>query len=180
MTRTRDKRCFRLFTATSMIRGRKTEIAECPYVFVKCFTPRVDYLPMWEMWRPCVGCCLMGDWETTKNLSCAVEPDTLSCLLSPEERQKYGFCGDNEKLAQNYREIERQLRQLRQITKRTEQSKTVPILTPSLAKSSTSSKTAATATSRSCGSSTRRRTTSSTLTATSRGFRSDALPAPAG
>ena len=61
-----------------------------PYVFVKCFTPRVDYLPMWEMYGDhAKGCCLIIDWETTKNLSCAVE--TLSCLLSPEERQKYGF-----------------------------------------------------------------------------------------
>lgn len=38
-----------------------------PYVFVKCFTPRVDYLPMWEMYGDhAKGCCLIIDWETTK------------------------------------------------------------------------------------------------------------------
>lgn len=90
-----------------------------PYVFVKCFTPRVDYLPMWEMYGDhAKGCCLIIDWETTKNLSCAVEPTLYHVCYLRKNAKNMVLRGDNEKLAQNYKEIERQLRQLRQITKR--------------------------------------------------------------
>lgn len=90
-----------------------------PYVFVKCFTPRVDYLPMWEMYGDhAKGCCLIIDWETTKNRSCAVEPTLYHVCYLRKNAKNMVLRGDNEKLAQNYKEIERQLRQLRQIAKR--------------------------------------------------------------
>lgn len=38
-----------------------------PYVFIKCFTPRIDYLPMWEMYGDhAEGCCLVINWKKTK------------------------------------------------------------------------------------------------------------------
>lgn len=90
-----------------------------PYVFVKCFTPRVDYLPMWEMYGDhAKGCCLIIDWETTKTRSCAVEPTLYHVCYLRKNAKNMVLRGDNEKLAQNYKEIERQLRQLRQIAKR--------------------------------------------------------------
>lgn len=37
-----------------------------PYVFVKCFTTKIDYLPMWEMYgKHAEGCCLVIDWKKT-------------------------------------------------------------------------------------------------------------------
>jgi len=45
-----------------------------PYVFLKCFTSQIDYLPMWEMYgNHAQGCCLVVDWQKTffenKNIS---------------------------------------------------------------------------------------------------------------
>ena len=37
-----------------------------PYVFLKCFTSQIDYLPMWEMYgNHAQGCCLVIDWQKT-------------------------------------------------------------------------------------------------------------------
>ena len=37
-----------------------------PYVFVKCFTQLVDYLPMWKTYGDdAAGCCIVIDWNTT-------------------------------------------------------------------------------------------------------------------
>lgn len=44
--------------------GRRS--VKVPYVFVKCFTSQIDYLPMWEMYgNHAEGCCLVIDWNTT-------------------------------------------------------------------------------------------------------------------
>lgn len=38
--------------------------ARYPYVFIKCFTPQIDFLPMWEMYGDhAEGCCLVIDWN---------------------------------------------------------------------------------------------------------------------
>lgn len=47
---------------------RKTERKDIkvPYVFLKCFTSKIDYLPMWEMYgNHAEGCCLVIDWQKT-------------------------------------------------------------------------------------------------------------------
>lgn len=37
--------------------------ARYPYVYIKCFTPQIDFLPMWEMYGDHArGCCLVLDW----------------------------------------------------------------------------------------------------------------------
>lgn len=42
--------------------GRKS--VKYPYVFMKCFTSRIDDLPMWEMYgNHAKGCCLVLDWD---------------------------------------------------------------------------------------------------------------------
>lgn len=39
-----------------------------PYVFMKCFTSRIDDLPMWEMYgNHAEGCCIILDWEASVN-----------------------------------------------------------------------------------------------------------------
>ena len=44
--------------------GRKQETH--PYVFIKCFTQSIDYLPMWKMYGDeAKGCCIVVDWEKT-------------------------------------------------------------------------------------------------------------------
>lgn len=46
-------------------KGRKQ--LNVPYVFVKCFSPRIDYLPMWEMYGDHArGCCLVINWVLSK------------------------------------------------------------------------------------------------------------------
>lgn len=44
--------------ASDLISGRRE--AEFPYVFIKCFTTRIDDLPMWEMYgNHAKGCCIV-------------------------------------------------------------------------------------------------------------------------
>lgn len=44
--------------------GRKQETH--PYVFIKCFTQSIDYLPMWKMYGDeAKGCCIVIDWKKT-------------------------------------------------------------------------------------------------------------------
>ena len=41
-----------------------------PYVFIKCFTQSIDYLPMWKMYGDdAKGCCIVVDWNRTKQLN---------------------------------------------------------------------------------------------------------------
>ena len=52
-----------LFGNTEQI-GRKQDTQ--PYTFVKCFSPSVDYLPMWKMYGDdAAGCCIVVDWKKT-------------------------------------------------------------------------------------------------------------------
>ena len=45
--------------------GRKIESQ--PYVFIKCFTQSIDYLPMWKMYGDdAKGCCVVINWNKTK------------------------------------------------------------------------------------------------------------------
>lgn len=54
-----------------------------PYVFIKCFTPRVDYLPMWEMYADYAhGCCIVIDWKKTREyVDDAMAPLYRVCYL---------------------------------------------------------------------------------------------------
>ena len=68
-------------------KGRKP--LDVPFVFVKCFSPRIDYLPMWEMYGDHArGCCLVIDWETSKWMEEEAGLDggfgTMETPLSPE------------------------------------------------------------------------------------------------
>lgn len=54
-------------------KGRKE--LNVPYVFVKCFSPRIDYLPMWEMYGDHArGCCLSINWKCSKPSGNGIEP----------------------------------------------------------------------------------------------------------
>lgn len=44
--------------------SKRRKSVRIPYVFMKCFTSQVDYLPMWEMYgEHAKGCCLVLDQE---------------------------------------------------------------------------------------------------------------------
>jgi len=44
--------------------GKRRKNARYPYVYIKCFTPQIDFLPMWEMYGDhAQGCCLVIDWK---------------------------------------------------------------------------------------------------------------------
>ena len=43
---------------------RKRRDVRVPYVFLKCFTTQIDYLPMWEMYADhAEGCCIVISWN---------------------------------------------------------------------------------------------------------------------
>ena len=68
-------------------KGRKP--LDVPFVFVKCFSPRIDYLPMWEMYGDHArGCCLVIDWESIKMDGRRSRACSLSRLL-PSETGKF-------------------------------------------------------------------------------------------
>lgn len=78
--------------------GRKQESQ--PYVFVKCFTQSIDYLPMWKMYgEDAAGCCIVIDWNETikrnpgKNIALY-----RVCYLRKNNKGEYTFIkGENEK-----------------------------------------------------------------------------------
>lgn len=152
---------------------KRPQTSGCSLCICKMLQPRIDYLPMWEMYGDHArGCCLVIDWETSKWMEEEAEPVLYHvCYLRKQGNSYVVLNEDNEKLSRSCRAINSQLQELHNVAEEiAEQDRRY--LDDVLGKSSTSSKTAATATSKSCGSSTRRRTTSSTLTATNRGFSS--------
>lgn len=67
------------------IRHRKD--ARYPYVFIKCFTPQIDFLPMWEMYGDhASGCCLVLDWSQIEAQKMEV-PLYHVCYLSSDGEQ---------------------------------------------------------------------------------------------
>jgi len=45
--------------------GEKRKSMRYPYVFLKCFTPQIDDLPMWEMYGDkSKGCCVVFDFSS--------------------------------------------------------------------------------------------------------------------
>lgn len=79
--------------------GRKE--LNVPYVFVKCFSPRVDYLPMWEMYGDHArGCCLVIDWAGSKLLQDSIEPVLYRvCYLHKRDDGYHVLPADNQKLS---------------------------------------------------------------------------------
>ena len=76
--------------------GRKTAIY--PYVFMKCFTTRVDDLPMWEMYGDhAKGCCILVDWDASERASKKKSvPLYRVCYIKKNPSSKYTInMGDN-------------------------------------------------------------------------------------
>lgn len=98
-------------------KGRKK--LAVPFVFVKCFSPRIDYLPMWEMYGDHArGCCLVIDWVGTKLSTDETEPTLYRvCYLRKEGNDYIVSKDDNEKLTRpRCTEINSQLKDLRKVT----------------------------------------------------------------
>lgn len=65
------KTLLRYLSGSDLSKVDKTErrVVSVPYVFIKCFTSRIDYLPMWEMYGDDArGVCLVLDWNDVKNV----------------------------------------------------------------------------------------------------------------
>ena len=62
--------------------GKQRKNARYPYVYIKCFTPQIDFLPMWEMYGDhAQGCCLVIDWKKISEAGTDV-PLYNMCYLS--------------------------------------------------------------------------------------------------
>ena len=93
-------------------KGRKP--LDVPFVFVKCFSPRIDYLPMWEMYGDHArGCCLVIDWKASKWMEEEAEPVLYHvCYLRKQGNSYVVLNEDNEKLSRSCRAINSQLQEL--------------------------------------------------------------------
>ena len=57
--------------------------ATCPFVFIKCFTSRVDDLPMWEIYGDhAQGVCIVIDWPKTFRIFSQATPLYRVCYLT--------------------------------------------------------------------------------------------------
>ena len=69
---------------------------ENPYIFIKCFTSMVDYLPMWQMYgNSGKGVCLVCKWEDSTNNLYRV------CYVGKSNNGTYAVKNDNPELANN-------------------------------------------------------------------------------
>ena len=97
------------------IDGRK--LLDVPYVFVKCFSPRIDYLPMWEMYGDHArGCCLVIDWISTKFWEENSDPTLYHVCYLRKTADGYTVdTEDNQALAKACPTISEQIEQLSKI-----------------------------------------------------------------
>ena len=85
--------------------------ARYPYVFLKCFTPQIDFLPMWEMYGDhATGCCLVLDWNPTQNKQIEV-PLYHVCYLT-NNGSAYKVNESNNADLEKREEIEQELKDL--------------------------------------------------------------------
>ncbi len=75
---------------SSFPEGRKT--VNVPYVFLKCFTEKVDYLPMWELYGGhAEGVCVLIDWSEWKESSlyrvCYIRKEGNKYTIRPGENR---------------------------------------------------------------------------------------------
>lgn len=83
--------------------GRKT--ANVQYVFVKCFSPLKDYLPMWNMYGDnAEGLCIIINWkETIKRASVYDSPLYNVCYIRHKGQRFWINEGDNPNLSSGKR-----------------------------------------------------------------------------
>ena len=87
--------------------GRKE--ATLPFVFIKCFTSRIDYLPMWQMYGAAAkGVCLVIDWSNISGI------DLFRVCYFSHTTNGYNLKGDDNKGIKT-KEIMHVLRQLRSL-----------------------------------------------------------------
>ena len=100
-------------------KGRKN--LTVPYVFVKCFSQLIDYLPMWEMYGDHArGCCLVIDWPKSKKAAPGTEPVLYNvCYLTKTSKGYSVSAKDNKRLTQaQCGMISEQIQQLKKLVKR--------------------------------------------------------------
>lgn len=86
-----------------------------PYVFFKCFTKQVDYLPMWEMYADhAEGCCIVLDLNKMYKLSNKPIPLYQICYLT-NQKGHYILEQDKNTHLLNYKDIKKNLDALKNI-----------------------------------------------------------------
>ncbi len=78
------------------IKPERTELFH-PYVFLKCFTTQVDYLPMWGMYgKNAAGCCVVFDWEETiKKYGASNSIELFRVCYLTKSKDKYVYNNKN-------------------------------------------------------------------------------------
>ena len=86
-----------------------------PYVFFKCFTKQVDYLPMWEMYADHAGgCCIVLDLNKMHKLSNKPIPLYQICYLT-NQKGHYILEQDKNTHLSNFKDINENLDTLKNI-----------------------------------------------------------------
>lgn len=92
-------------------KGKDRVEAEIPFVFIKCFTSMIDYLPMWQMYGDNgKGVCIIVDWSKVSGI------DLYRVCYFNHTKNGYSLKGDENKGIKT-KEVMRYLMQLRSIQK---------------------------------------------------------------
>lgn len=90
------------------------EKVNVPYVFLKCFTTQIDYLPMWEMYgNHSKGCCIKIDWKKTIEHSDKKNMPLYNVLYISENKEKYRLNKENNKNIKNFDYVVEQLKKIK-------------------------------------------------------------------
>lgn len=84
-----------------------------PYVFIKCFTSMVDYLPMWQMYGDSAkGICIVVEWDNSKDVPlyhmCYLNKTTKGYSVRKEDNKNLDTKGIDEilkKLSNTYESL---------------------------------------------------------------------------
>ena len=72
-------------------RGKRRDV-RVPYVFLKCFTTQIDYLPMWEMYADhAEGCCIVINWNKIRQYNTEKSVPLYRVLYLTENSGEYAI-----------------------------------------------------------------------------------------
>lgn len=91
--------------------------ADYPYVFIKCFTDKIDSLPMWEMYgNHAQGCCIVLDIEKLNRTSKKILPIYNVCYINTAKDDFFVTQEDNEVIADYITDMNKLIYELRSIS----------------------------------------------------------------
>ena len=110
-------------TLAGISNGQRRSL-EYPFVFLKCFTPLIDDLPMWEMYGDhAAGCCIIFQKAFLKSTKLQV-PLYRVCYLR-KKNSAYEFLEEDNPGVQNKELLKEYLTKLQELYKEHRQDKTI-------------------------------------------------------